>query len=254
MLKLSRAVAGAFFVLVFASAGVRAAEVNVLAVGVFPGAFKELVPQFESASGHKVTVQYGATPGLIKQIEAGETFDVAILITGPMNEAATKGYFAAGACPLVSSVGLGAAVRAGSPKPDISSPEAFKQTLLKAKSVAILPESVNGKHFLSVFDRIGIGEEMKARIKPQKAPDEVAQAVAKGEADFALFVSNQLIGVPGVDYVGPVPKEFQQTLVFAAAVGAKAKEPEPANAFITYLTSPAAAGLMKKCGMDVPQP
>ena len=107
-----------------------------------------------------------------------------------MNEAAKQGLFAAGPRPPVSSVGFGAAVRAGAPKPDIASPEAFKQTLLKAKSVAILPESVNGKHFLSVFERLGIGEEMKAKIKPQKAPAQVHGAVAKGEAELALFVSN----------------------------------------------------------------
>ena len=232
----------------------QAAEIKVLAVGVFPGSFKEFVPQFERTSDHKVTVKYGATPGLIEQIEAGEPFDVAILIAGPMSEAANKGYFAAGPRPPVSSVGLGAAVRDGAPKPDISSPEAFKQALLKAKSVAILPESVNGKHFLSVFERLGIGDEMKAKIRPQKAPGEIAQAVAKGEAEFALFVSNQLIGVPGVDYVGPVPKEFQQTLVFTAAVSAKTKEPGAAHAFIQYLTSPAAAVIIKAHGMDVPQP
>jgi molybdate transport system substrate-binding protein len=247
MPKLLRTAAAALCVSLFASAGAQAAEIKVLAVGAFPGAFKELVPQFERTSGNKVTVTYGATPGLIKQIEAGETFDVAILIAGPMSEAAKEGYFAA-ARPPVSSVGLGAAVRAGAPKTDISSPEAFKQALLKAKSVAILPESVNGKHFLSVFERLDIGDEMKAKIKPQKAPGEVAQAVAKGEAEFALFVSNQLIGVPGVDYVGPVPKEFQQTLVFTAAVSAKAKEPEAANAFIKYLTSPAAAAVIRRTG------
>jgi molybdate transport system substrate-binding protein len=252
MRKFMHAAAAAVFLSLFASASIQAAEIKVLAVGVFPGAFKELVPQFERTLGHKVTVKYGATPGLIKEIEAGETFDVAILTAGPMNEATKNGYFAAGPRPPVSSVGLGAAVRAGAPKPDISSPEGFKQTLLKAKSVAILPESLNGKHFLSVFDRLGIGEEMKANIKPQKAPGEVAQAVAKGEAEFALFVSNQLIGVPGVDYVGPVPKEFQLTLVFTAAVGAKAKEPEAANAFIKYLTSPAAAAIIKAHGMDIP--
>lgn len=232
----------------------QAAEVKVLAVGAFPGAFKELVPQFERASGHKVTVKYGATPQVIKQIEAGETFDVAILIAGPMSEAAKQGFFAAGPRPPVSSVGLGAAVRAGTPKPDIASPEAFKQTLLKAKSVAILPESVNGKHFLSVFERLGIGEEMKAKLKLQKDPSQVAAAVASGEAELALFVSNLLTGVTGVDYVGPVPAAFQQTLVFTAAVGAKAKEPEAATAFIKHVTTPAAAAVMKANGMDVPQP
>ena len=234
------------------SAGSQAAEVKVLAVGAFTGAFKEIVPQFERASGHKLTVKYAATPVMVKQIEAGEAFDVAILVSGPMNEAAKQGFFAPGERPAVSSVGLGAAVRAGAPKPDIGSPEAFKRTLVNAKSVAILPESVNGKHFISVFERLGIGEEMKAKIKPQKEPPQVAEAVAKGEAELALFISNPLIGVPGVDYVGLVPAEFQQTLVFTAAVGAKAKEAEAASAFIKHLRSPAAAAVIKAHGMETP--
>ena len=248
MRKISLAAAAATL-LVSVGAGAQAADVRVLAVGAMTGAFKELVPQFERASGHKLTVGYAATPVLIKQIEAGEPFDVAILISGPMNDPATQRFFATGDRPAVSSVGLGAAVRAGAPKPDIGSAEAFKQTLLKAKSVALLPESVNGKHFISVFERLGIGEEMKAKIKPQKEPAQVAEAVAKGEAELALFISNLLIAVPGVDYAGPVPAEFQQTLVFAAAVGAKAKEPEAARALIKHLTSPGAAAVMKANGM-----
>jgi len=230
----------------------QAAEVRVLAVGSLPGALAQLGPQFEQASGHKLIIEYGASPGLMKKIEAGEPFDVAILVADTMNDPSKESLFATGARPTVSSVGLGAAVRAGAPKPDIGSGEAFKQALLKAKSVAILPESVNGKHFLSVFQRLGIGEEMKAKIKPQTAPAQVAEAVAKGEAELALFISNALVSAPGVDYVGPVPAEFQQTLVFAAAVGAKAKEPAAASALIQHLTTPAAAAVMKANGMQAP--
>jgi molybdate transport system substrate-binding protein len=238
--------------LLAANASVQAAEVRVLAVGSLPGAFAQLGPQFEQASGHKLIIEYGASPGLMKKIEAGEPFDVAILVADTMNDPAKQSLFAAGTRPTVSSVGLGAAVRAGAPKPDIGSAEAFKQALLKAKSVAILPESVNGKHFLSVFQRLGIGEEMKAKIKPQTAPAQVAEAVAKGEAELALFVSNVFVSAPGVDYVGLVPAEFQQNLVFAAAVGAKAKEPAAASALIQHLTTPAAGAVMKANGMQAP--
>lgn len=234
-------------------ASLHAAELKVLATGAHIDSFKEIVPQFEREFGHKLTVKYDATPVAIKNIEAGEAFDVAVTINGPMNEAAKKGFFAEGERPVVSTVGLGVAVRAGAPKPDISSPEAFKQTLLKAKSVSILPESVNGKHFISVFERLGISEEMKAKIVAQKAPSDVAGAVAKGEAELALFISNGL-RAPGVDYVGPVPGEFDQKLVFTAAVGAKAKEPQAANEFIKHLTSSAAIAVMKANGLDAGQP
>ena len=235
-----------------AAYSVNAAELKVMATGAHIDSFKEIVPQFERESGHKVTVKYEATPVTIKNIEAGEAFDLAVIISGPLNEAAKKGFFAEGERPVVSTVGLGAAVRAGAPKPDIGSPEAFKQTLLKAKSVSLLPESVNGKHFIGVFERLGIGEEMKVKIVAQKAPADVPGAVAKGEAELALFISNGL-RAPGVDYVGSVPAEFDQMLVFTAAVGAKAKEPRAANEFAKYLTSPAAVAVMKANGLDAPQ-
>jgi molybdate transport system substrate-binding protein len=233
---------------------VQAAELKVLATGAQTVTFKELIPQFEQATGHKVVVDYAATPQVMKKIQDGAAFDVVVVIDTPMKDPANQQYFAPGPRPPISSVGLGAAVRAGAPKPDISTPEKFKETLLKAKSVAILPNSINGKHFLAVFDRLGIAEEMKARIKAQNAPPDVPQAVAKGEAELALFVSNLLVGVPGVDYVGSVPAEFDQTLVFAAAVGAKAQEPEAAKAFIRHITTPAASAVMKAHGMQPPVP
>ncbi len=241
-----------FSVAVLATAySANAAELKVLATGAHIDSFKEIVPQFERASGHKLTVKYDATPVQIKNIEAGETFDVALIINGPMNEAAKKGFFAEGERPVVSIVGLGAAVRAGATKPDISSPEAFKQALLKATSVSIIPESVNGRHFISVFERLGISEAMKAKIVPQKAPSDVAGAVAKGEAELALFITNAL-RVPGVDYVGPVPAEFDQKLVFTAGVSAKAQQFQAASELIKYLTSPAAIAVMKASGLDGP--
>jgi molybdate transport system substrate-binding protein len=251
MLRTSPIIVAVSCTSLFAISGANAAEIKVLATAAHIDSFKDIVPQFERASGHKVTVAYNASPVTMKNIEAGENFDVVVAISGPMNEVAKKGFLAADERPVVSSVGLGAAVRAGAPKPDISSPDAFKQALLKAKAVSILPESVNGKHFISVFERLGIGDEMKAKIVPAKAPGDVPGAVAKGDAEIALFISNGL-RAPGVDYVGPVPTEFQQTLVFTAATSSKSREPEAARAFIKHLMSPAAAAVMKSKGMDVP--
>jgi molybdate transport system substrate-binding protein len=242
----------ASFLLLAPSAGLRAAEVQVVATGALSEAFKDIVSQFESTSGHKVVVKFAASPVVIKQVEAGEPFDVAIAVVGSMNDAAKQGFFAPGERPVVSSVALGVAVRSGATKPDLGSSEAFKRMLVNAKSVSILPDSVNGKHFISVFERLGIGDDMKAKIKAQTEPPQVAQAVAKGEAEIALLVSNLLVGVPGVDFAGLVPAEFQQTLVFTAAVGAKAKEPQAANAFIKHLASPAALAVIKANGMGIP--
>jgi molybdate transport system substrate-binding protein len=246
---LCAAIAGASLSL-FAPAPMYGAELKVVATAAVSDAFKELIPAFEAASGHKVAVQYHATPVVLKQIEAGEPFDVAIGVASAF-KSAKEGLFTGSQTPI-SSVGLGVGVRAGSVKPDLRSADAFKKALIEAKSVAILPDSVNGKHFLSVFDRLGIGEQMKAKIKAQNAPPQVPKAIASGEAELGLFVSNLLIGAPGVDYAGPVPAEFQQTLVFTAVLSAKAREPESAMALIKHLRSPSAAAIMKAHGMDVP--
>lgn len=152
----------------------------------------------------------------------------------------------------VATVGLGVAVRAGAAKPDLSSTQAFKAALLNAKSIGLLPDSVNGKHFLSVFEKLGIADAIKPKLRLEKSPSDVPQSVAKGDAEMALFVSNLLIGVPGVDYVGPIPAEFQQTLVFAAVLGAKARESAAARALVQHLRAAPAAASIKAHGMNAP--
>ena len=247
-----RRTAAAMCMSIVAFAVAEAAEIKVVTTAAMSGAFKELIPQFERASGHKVAVQYYATPVVLKQIESGEPFDVAIGVASAFN-AAKPDLFAGPQTPI-STVGLGVAVRASASKPDLSSADSFKQALLDAKSVAILPESVNGKHFMSVFERLGIAEQMRAKLKPQKAPEDMPKAIAQGEAEIALFVSNLLVGATGVDYAGPVPAEFDQTLVFTAALGAKAKDPAAANAFIQHLKTPAATAIIVAHGMELPKP
>jgi molybdate transport system substrate-binding protein len=236
---------------VFAAASsASSADIMIFAAGTHVDAFKQIVPQFERASGHKVTVRYEPSPVIMKNIEAGEPFDVAVAIKEPMDETAKKGFFAPGERPMVGAVGLGAAVRAGAPKPDIGTVEAFKQTMVRAKGVSIIPAAVNGKHFLSVFERLGIADEMKPKIVAAKAPSDVAGAVVRGDADIALFIANGLRG-PGLDYVGPVPAELDQKLVNFVAISAKAKEPQAAAEFVKYLTSPPSVAIMKANGLEM---
>ena len=229
-------------------AGLKAAELKVLAGGSMTGSLNELGPQFERASGHKLTIHFDSTPNLIKQVTSGMPFDLAVVPVDVFKDAAAKARFAPGPTVDIARVGYGVVVRAGAPKPDVSTSDALKQTLLSAQSIAFLPESAAGAYVLSVFERLGIAEAMKAKTRPQTAPAQIAQAVAKGEAELGVFLVNVLIA-PGVELAGSFPAELQQELVFTAAVAADSKEAEAAKAFINFLTTPAAAAVIKAKGM-----
>src|ERR1700674_2327323 len=207
--------------------GLHAAELKVLAGGSMTGVLTELGPQFERASGHRLVIHFDTAPNLIKDAAARAKF-------GPTIEVARVGY--------------GVAVRAGAPKPDVGTTDAFKKTLLEAKSITLLPASAAGAYILKVFERLGIDEAMKAKTKAQTVPGQIVPAVINGEAELAVFVNN-LLTAPGVEIAGPFPAELQQELVFPAAVAADTKEPAAAKAFIDFLTSPAAASAIKAKGM-----
>ena len=159
-----------------------------------------------------------------------------------------KARIAPGPTTDIARVGYGVIVRAGTPKPDISTPDAFKSALLAAPSVAFLPASAAGAYVTKVFERLGIAEEMKAKTRIQTAPAQIAPAVAKGDAELGVFLTNVLIA-PGVELVGSFPGDLQQELVFTSAIAADTKEADAARALIDYLKTPAAVAVIKAAGM-----
>jgi molybdate transport system substrate-binding protein len=226
--------------------GAQADELKVLAGGSLRSILTELGPQFEKASGHKLAIHFDTTPNLIKAATTGEPFDLGVVPIDVFYDKAAKAHFTT---PVeFARVGYGVAVKSGAPKPDISTPEAFKKTLLEAKSITFLPASAAGSYILRLFERLGIEDAMRAKTVAQDQPTGIVPAVVNGEAELAVFVNNVLTA-PGVDIVGPFPAKYQQELVFPAALAVDTKQKDAAKAFIDFIMSPAATVVVKAKGM-----
>lgn len=226
-----------------------AAEVKVMAGAAMRGAFGELIPQFERATGHKIAIEYGAGTAFRKQIESGEAFDLVIIDTSEVNELIKQGKIAGDTRADVVRAAIGLGVREGAPKPDISTVDALTNALLSANSFTYAPDALYGKQLSQAFDRVGIAEQVKAKTKPNPLA-RVAPALAAGEVDLAIAGIPTLLSTKGVQVVGPLPGELQNWLVNTSGISATAKEPDAAKAFIKYLATPEAAAVIKARGME----
>ena len=231
---------------------VQAAEIVVISAGGIRPPLEELIPQFERASGHKVAIKFVGGPAVKSEVDAGGAFDLVIAPPNVIDDLIKAGKVAAATRADVARAGVGVGVRAGAAKPDIGSVEAFKRTLLGAKSVAFAKDGSAGTHFQGVLERLGIAKEIEPRLKRTSAGDLANSAptlVARGEAEIVVSAVATLFA-PGIDFVGPLPAEFQTYIQFAAAVGSNAKEPQAAAAFMKFVTAPAAAAAYKSKGME----
>ena len=232
-----------------------AAELKVLSAIGMQLVMEDLGPKFERATGHKLTISFATGGATVKRVQGGEAFDVVITLRQGMDPLVKEGKAPAGNVTALASAGISVAIRKGAPKPDISSPDALKRTLLAAKSIAYVdPASggASGIHFAKVLDRLGIANEMQSKtVFPNpKTPAEVGVLVANGEAEIGVHIIVELISVAGIDLVGPLPGDLQNTIVFAAAVMASAKDPDAAKALVNFLRTPEAAAVIKAKGME----
>jgi molybdate transport system substrate-binding protein len=222
------------------------AELKLIAGGSLAGLFKELGPLFEKASGHTLSIHFDSTPNIISRINAGTPFDAVVVPIDTFKDETAKGRLTD---PTeMARVGYGVIVRAGEPKPDLSTPEAFRQALLAASSVASVPASAAGAYVTKVYERLGIAEEMKAKTKVQAMPTAIAPAVANCEAELGIFLTN-VFDAPGIELAGPFPADFQQELVFSAAMATDAKEAVAAKALLDFLKTSPAVTAIKAAGM-----
>jgi molybdate transport system substrate-binding protein len=221
------------------------AELKVLAGGSMTASLKELGPKFETATGHKLDITFAATPDLIKMTSS--PFDLGVVPVDVMKNDDARAKFS-GTPANIARVGYGVAVKAGAPKPDVSTLEALKGTLLKAQSIAVFPTSAAGAFVQRTFERLGIMEVIKDKLKVQAGPVAIPQAVARGEAELGVFLTNVLLA-PGVELAGPFPGDLQQDLVFVGAVSTDSKNADAAKAFLDYLKTPDAVSVFKARGV-----
>jgi molybdate transport system substrate-binding protein len=236
--------------LVLFALGLRAeaAEVKAIVANPMKAVLQEVGAQFERDTGHKLVTKFVSGPIVKREIDAGETADLAISATPVVDALIKEGKLVPGARADVAYAGVGVGVRAGATTPDIGSVEAFKRALLNAQSVAHSAEGPSGVHFRGLLDRLGIAEEMKPKLKPMSG-DALAKAVPSGQAEMIISSMPDVIA-EGIVPVGPLPAELQSYIRFAAGVGSNAREAEAARTLIKFLTSPAAVPVIKAKGME----
>jgi len=249
-----RALALGFAGALLLTATANAAEVRVMISGGLTAAFNALVPVFEKQTGNKVLVAYGPSMGTTTnaipvRLDRGEPADVLIMVGYALTDLSKKGKVVAGSeLELVKSP-IGVAVKAGAPKPDISSADAVKRALLAAKTIAYSDSASGVYASTEMFKKLGIEDEMKGKARQIPATP-VGEIVAKGEAELGFQQISELKPVQGIDIIGPLPDPLQKITVFSAGIATGSKEPEAGKALIKFLTSPAARDEIVKSGLE----
>jgi len=233
-----------------AGAAANAAEIIVVASGgPLPDVLGTLMPMFESATGNKVKISFKGGPAITADIKQGAA-DLVVTNTEAVDELATAGDVTGNGKTLLMISKVGVAVKAGAPKPDISTPDRLKAALLAAKTVGY-SQGASGQHFLTVIEKLGIADAIKAKaVIAQGRP--VGAAIASGEAEIGVQQVAELRPVPGTEVIGEMPADLQKQIPYSAGIVAKGKDPETARALVSFLRSEVALDVLRRKGMDVP--
>lgn len=233
----------------FVSFAARAAEIKVLASGATREVIGDLLPAFEKGSGHKVAMTFTGSANIKKRIAAGEAYDL-VIVGGPVIDAfIQQGKITPGSRTDLMKSGVGAAVRAGAPKPDIGTSDALRKTLLSAKSIGY-SSGPSGDYVVSLVERMGVADQVKPKMKQVPSGSRISAMIDSGDAEIGFQQISELIHEKGIAYLGPLPAEVQKITVFSAGLQAGAKEPEAAKALVKALKSPEAAAVIKAHGME----
>jgi molybdate transport system substrate-binding protein len=227
----------------------QAAEVKLIGSAAVKEVVLDLVPAFEKASGHKVTTIWAGTEAITKRVSGGEVVDIVLIAAPNVDRLIAEGKLVAGSRTDVTKSGIGVAVRAGLPKPDISSGEAVKNAVLAAKSVAY-SSGPSGFYLADLFKRMGIADQIKDKVKQTPSGVQVGEVVARGEADLGFQQVSELLHLKGIQYLGPLPADIQHITVFSAGLHRAAPEPDAAKALVRFLTAPEAGPVIRKTGME----
>jgi molybdate transport system substrate-binding protein len=220
------------------------AEIKVMASAAFREAYLELLPDFERASGHTVANTWVPSVQMMNRLKGGETTDIVILSDAALNDLMQAGIVAE-RFPLARS-GIGVAVRAGAPRPDVGSADALKRAVLAAKAV-VYSTGPSGIYLAKLFERMGIAPQIKNKVQ-QVQGEPAGAVVARGEAELGFQQMSELMPVAGIDIIGPLPAEIQEITVFSAGLHAPARD--AARALIAHLKAPQAAPVIRKKGME----
>jgi molybdate transport system substrate-binding protein len=229
-----------------------AAEVRVFSAGAVRAIVTELAQAFQQETGNSVTLSFGTVGVTRGKLAGAEPVDVVIMTDVAIDDVAKQGAVVPGTRADLARTGMGLGVREGAPRPDIATSEAFKQTLLSAKSIVYVDPkqgATSGIHFASVLDRLGIAEAVrgKSQLVPGGYP---AEKVASGEAEVVVHQISEIVPVKGVTLVGPLPPDLQKVTVYSAGLAARSTAPEAARAFIAFLTRPTFKAKFAAAGLD----